>query len=447
MKRKASVDPMVALACAPRARLARPGLIVDLPGRALKGLVRSVVALCLMLAGWGLALAQAPARTQTLTVLSSLPEAYSRARAAAFERANPDLRIELIHQRSVLALGTLRATGPLQRPDLIWSASSEVFETLAAEGLLQALETEPPLRAATGERSNRVLSLRAQHLVRLGLEWSGAASGSAAADWPRRWQDLAQANCSARLALQWTDRAGVAPLLIEVILQDQGWDAGWQMLARLAANTVSEGAAGARIQFVLEDAATDPARRVQPALTAIMSARLAIVAGSRDPRQAQRFIRFVSAPATAPAAGIARPEAGPAPGTDTLRQYFTLDADLLERRQRVLATLVDQTLVQPLDQLKSACRAIDQASRRLGTGGDPDARALIEQARVLSFSPILAESALRAEAITSAFSDQIREPLRRPRVAALESLWASQAQQNYTRALRIATDLSSGGSR
>ncbi len=446
MKRKVSVDPMVALAYASRASQAPAGIVSALPRAALNCLVRSLVLFCLALAGWGPTLAQAPARMQTLTVLSSLPEAYSRARAAAFERANPDLRIELIHQRSALALGTLRATGPLQRPDLIWSASTEVFDTLAAEGLLQALETETSPGAVTGDRSARVLSLRAQHLVRLGLEWSAASPGSAAAEWPRRWQDLAQAACSARLSPQWTDRSGVAPLLIEVILQDQGWDAGWQTLARLAANTAPEGATGPRIQFVLEDAVTDPARLVQPALTAIMSARLAIVAGSRDPRQAQRFIRFVSAPATAPPAG-SKPEVDPPVRTDTVRQYLTLDAALLERRQRVLATLVDQTLVQPLDQLKAACRAIDQASRRLGTGGDPDARALIEQARALSFSPILAEPALRAESITLAFSDQIREPLRRPRVAALESLWASQAQQNYTRALRIATDLSSGGRR
>ena len=59
------------------------------------------------------------ARLASLTIVSTLPESYARARVRAFEQANPGARVELITQRPEQILATLRSNTPAQRPHLI----------------------------------------------------------------------------------------------------------------------------------------------------------------------------------------------------------------------------------------------------------------------------------------------------------------------------------------
>lgn len=384
----------------------------------------------------GKALAQpaAPggARLASLTIVSTLPEAYARARVRAFEQANPGARVELITQRPEQILATLRSGTPAQRPHLIWSGSSENFAAAAADGLLLGVDGEPQ---PVGAVSEQALTARAQHLIRIALARPASASTLA---WPERWQDLAQGECTGALANPFAAAGGLGNLLIESALQDRGWEAGWALLSGLVANSApAEGAGASLLGFVLEDATSDPSLELRPAFSVIVQTRLALVASSsRDTRLAQRFVRFIVAAPSAPPPS-ASPAASPAArrSQPALAQYLSLDLAQLERREPVVSALARQWLLTDAPQLRQSCAALREATRRVaGLSDERPARQAIAEARALAYGPALPERMLADESVTQAFNPQIREALRRPRVAALEAQWAAAALDRHTQA-------------
>jgi ABC-type glycerol-3-phosphate transport system substrate-binding protein len=401
------------------------------------------------------------ARLASLTIVSTLPESYARAQVRAFEQANPGTRVELIIQRPEQILATLRSNTPAQRPHLIWSASAESFSAAAADGLLLGIDGEPqPMGGALPV--DQGLTARAQHLIRIALARPAAASAPA---WPERWQDIAQGECTGALANPFAAPGGLGNLLIESALQDRGWEAGWALLSGLVANSASGDTGGLTpLSLVFEDAATDPSLEVQPAFAVLARTRLALVAaGSRDMRLAQRFVRFITAPPAAFSAPAATPSgsipsattplasSSPAatPPADTparsvrrsppaVAQYLSVDLAQMERREPVVSMLARQWLVSHAPQLRQSCAALRDGTRRTATTTDERAaRQTLAQARALAYGPALPERMLADESVVQAFNPQIREALRRPRVAALESQWAAAALERHTQALGL----------
>jgi hypothetical protein len=401
------------------------------------------------------------ARLASLTIVSTLPESYARAQVRAFEQANPGTRVELIIQRPEQILATLRSNTPAQRPHLIWSASAESFSAAAADGLLLGIDGEPlPMGGALP--ADQGLTARAQHLIRIALARPAAASAPA---WPERWQDIAQGECTGALANPFAAPGGLGNLLIESALQDRGWEAGWALLSGLVANSASGDTGGLTpLSLVFEDAATDPSLEVQPAFAVLARTRLALVAaGSRDMRLAQRFVRFITAPPAAFSAPAATPSgsipsattplasSSPAatPPADTparsvrrsppaVAQYLSVDLAQMERREPVVSMLARQWLVSHAPQLRQSCAALRDGTRRTATTTDERAaRQTLAQARALAYGPALPERMLADESVVQAFNPQIREALRRPRVAALESQWAAAALERHTQALGL----------
>ena len=376
------------------------------------------------------------ARLASLTIVSTLPESYARARVRAFEQANPGTRVELIIQRPEQILGMLRSNTPAQRPHLIWSASPESFAAAAAEGLLLGIDGEPQPMGGTVP-ADQGLTARAQHLIRIALARPAAASAPA---WPERWQDIAQGECTGALANPFAAPGGLGSLLIESALQDRGWEGGWALLLRLVANSASGDAGGPTpLNLVFEDAATDPLLEVQPAFVVLARTRLALVAaGSRDMRLAQRFVRFTTASppaATPPAEAQARAVRRSPPA---IAQYLSVDLAQMERREPAVSALARQWLVTHAPQLRQSCAALRDGARRAATATDERAaRQTLAQARALAYGPALPERMLAEESVVQAFNPQIREALRRPRVAALEAQWAAAALERHTQILGL----------
>ena len=286
------------------------------------------------------------------------------------------------------------------------------------------------------------LTARAQHLIRIALARPAAASAPA---WPERWQDIAQGECTGALANPFAAPGGLGSLLIESALQDRGWEGGWALLLRLVANSASGDAGGPTpLNLVFEDAATDPLLEVQPAFVVLARTRLALVAaGSRDMRLAQRFVRFTTASppaatppgATPPAEAQARAVRRSPPA---IAQYLSVDLAQMERREPAVSALARQWLVTHAPQLRQSCAALRDGARRAATATDERAaRQTLAQARALAYGPALPERMLAEESVVQAFNPQIREALRRPRVAALEAQWAAAALERHTQILGL----------
>lgn len=372
-------------------------------------------------------------RAPALNILTTLPEAYARSRARAFERANPGTRVELTVQRPDQVLAMLRSSTPAQRAHLIWSASPESFSAAAADGMLLGADGEPQPFGVSAP-IDQGTTLRAQHLMRIAF---ARPAGPSAPAWPERWQDLAQGDCAARLSNPFAVSGGVASILLEAVLQDRGWDAGWELLAAIAANSTNPSSQTPQLSLVFEEVAAGEATlELRSALVVLARSRIALVAaGSRDIRVAQRFMRFITAE---PAVNAAQP-----PTTATSRvapasisQYLSIDLAQLERREPIMAALTRQWLVVNAPALKQTSVALAQAMRRAAANpSDTAFRRALDEARATAFGPALSERLLTEDTVLQAFNPQIREALRRPRVASLESQWAASALDRQSKAL------------
>jgi hypothetical protein len=157
-------------------------------------------------------------------------------------------------------------------------------------------------------------------------------------------------------------------------------------------------------------------------------------------RMAQRFVRFMTnPPERSPAV---EPSATGRITQPSLAQYVSIDLPHVERREPIIGALARQWLVTHAATLHKSCSALAQAQRSGGRSGpESSVERVIAQARTKAYGPTLSESVLTDEALVQAFNPQIREALRRPRVTALESQWATMALERHNELLNLLAEL------
>ncbi len=72
----------------------------------------------------------------TVTVITSFPKELTSAYKAAFEKANPDIKIEILNKSTVAGIAFVRETAAGQRPDVFWASAPDAFEVLKRDNLL-----------------------------------------------------------------------------------------------------------------------------------------------------------------------------------------------------------------------------------------------------------------------------------------------------------------------
>ena len=91
------------------------------------------LALALAAAAW---LASA-AHAGTVTVVTSFPKELTQAYKAAFEKANPTIKVEILNKNTVQGIAYVRELPVGQRPDIFWASAPDAFEVLAGHNLLE----------------------------------------------------------------------------------------------------------------------------------------------------------------------------------------------------------------------------------------------------------------------------------------------------------------------
>ena len=101
-----------------------------------KPLIRQTMAAAAwVLAGWGMQAAQAG----TVTVVTSFPKELTQAYKAAFEKANPEIKIEILNKNTVQGIAYVRELPVGQRPDVFWASAPDAFEVLTGLKLLEPI--------------------------------------------------------------------------------------------------------------------------------------------------------------------------------------------------------------------------------------------------------------------------------------------------------------------
>ncbi|ACE83038.1 ABC transporter substrate-binding protein [Cellvibrio japonicus] len=252
------------------------------------------------------------AETLTLKVMTSYPAEVTARMEAAFEKAYPQYRLQIIWRMPQDALPYLQQ--PKQGGvDVYWSPSPRTFNQLKVEGALRKLDIDftglpevigktrlrdPDHYFIASEIAGFGFAINTQTLTTLGL----AA--------PQTWRDLTNPALAGHILLPNPARVGFAPVLIDIPLQAYGWDAGWALWSEISGNAElleqgggfisdklasGEFALGLSIDFFIASAIANgaPIHFVYPERGGINPAHIAITAGTDKVAAAKTFAAFV----------------------------------------------------------------------------------------------------------------------------------------------------------
>lgn len=423
----------------------------------------------------GLCLLCPPLLAGTVTVVTSFPKELTQAYKAAFEKANPSIRIEILNKNTVQGIAFVRELPVGQRPDVFWASAPDAFEVLAGQKLLDNVadlaNKAVPAKVGSYPINNPQGLYLGQALAGYGLMWNTRYMAAHKLPAPRQWADLARPVYFGHVAMSSPSRSGTTHLTVETLLQGEGWAKGWTQMLQIAGNCaaitersfgvpdgVNNGQFGIGLVIDFFGLAGKysgfPVEFVYPDVTAVVPANIGLVAGGRNADEAKKFIAFtVSAegqqllydpkisrlPILPPEQMGGKTPAGyPNPFEIAKRAKVQFDSDLSESRYNVVSTMFDQTITFRIKELQAATRAIHAAEAALAKKPNPRAAALLKDARDAAYTPVVDAAKVADKAFLEVFAASKKDATVNKRVTALEDHWNTGARANYERAKSLA---------
>ncbi len=437
-----------------------------------KPLIRQTMAAAAwVLAGWGMQAAQAG----TVTVVTSFPKELTQAYKAAFEKANPEIKIEILNKNTVQGIAYVRELPVGQRPDVFWASAPDAFEVLTGLKLLEPIgdlanKAAPSKVGAYPINSPDNLYL-GQALAGYGLMWNSRYMTANKVPAPKQWADLMKPVYFGHVAMSSPSRSGTTHLTVETLLQGEGWDKGWSQLLQISGNSaaitersfgvpdgVNNGQFGIGLVIDFFGLAGKysgfPVEFVYPDVTAVVPANIALVSGGKNTAEARKFISYTVSqqgqellynpkisrlPILPPEAMGGKTPAGyPNPFEIAKRAKVQFNSDLSETRYNVVSGLFDQTITFRLKELQAATKAIHAAEAALTKKPNANAASLIKQAREAAFSPVVNAQKASDKEFLALFAANKKDAAVSKSVTGLENHWNNSARQNYERARSLA---------
>ncbi len=429
--------------------------------------------LCAVAIAAGLLCAGPLAQAGTVTVLTSFPKELTTAYQKAFEAKNPGIKVEILNKNTTAAIAYVRELAEGQRPDVMWASAPDAFEVLARNKLLQAApETKNP--AAPAKIGNYPLNdpqglYYGQALAGYGIMWNTRYLQANKLPAPKEWSDLTRPEYFGHVAISSPSRSGTTQLTVETILQGEGWDKGWSQLLAMMGNAaavtdrsfavpdgVNNGQYGIGIVIDFFGLAGKysgfPVDFVYPAMTAVVPANIALIAGGKNAEEAKKFMAFsmstegqqllfdpkISRLPILPYSSLKAPAGYPVPQEVAKRAKVQFDAVLSESRYQVVTSLFDQMVTFRLKELQAATKAIHEAEKALKAKPNAQGSALVKQARDAAYAPLVGETNAKNEEFLELFRKNRRDVAVSKQLTGLEQLWATKARENYERARGLA---------
>ena len=411
----------------------------------------------------------------TVTVLTSFPKELTTAYQKAFEAQNPGIKIEILNKNTTAAIAYVRELAEGQRPDIMWASAPDAFEVLARNKLLQpAPDTKNP--AAPPKIGNYPLNdpnglYYGQALAGYGIMWNTRYLQANKLPAPKEWSDLTRPEYFGHVAISSPSRSGTTQLTVETILQGEGWDKGWGQLLRMMGNAaavtdrsfavpdgVNNGQYGVGIVIDFFGLAGKysgfPVDFAYPAMTAVVPANIALIAGAKNADEAKKFMAFtMSAPGQQllfdpkisrlpilPYDQLKAPAGYPVPQEVAKRAKVQFDSQLSESRYAVVISLFDQMVTFRLKELQGATKAIQDAEKALKAKPNARGSDLVKQARALAYTPLVGAENVKNEQFLELFRKSRRDVEVSKQLSGQEQLWANKARENYARAQQLATE-------
>ena len=432
-----------------------------------QGLSITVAAALLVAAG--------PALAGTITIVTSFPKDLTQVYKTAFEKQNPDIKVEILNKATAQGIAYVRELPAGQRPDIFWASAPDAFEVMKRDNLLDKASDlankDVPAKIGNYSINDPGGRYLGQALGGYGLMWNTRYMKANKVPPPAEWADLTKAVYFGHVALSSPSRSGTTHLTVETILQGEGWDKGWSQLLEISGNSaqitersfgvpdgVNNGQFGVGIVvdfFGLSSKYSGfPVEFVYPTVTAVVPANIGLVSGGKNPEEARKFVAFslsragqellldpkVSRLPVLPAEtlGAKVPADYPKIFEIAKRAKVQFDSDLSESRYYLVSSLFDQTVTFRLKELQAATKAIHDAEAALAKKPNVEGKALVKQARDLAFAPIVNESLVKDPKFLETFTRNKRDAAVNKQVTGLEDSWNTKARSNYERARELA---------
>ena len=422
-----------------------------------------------------LLVAASPALAGTITIVTSFPKDLTQVYKTAFEKQNPDIKVEILNKATAQGIAYVRELPAGQRPDIFWASAPDAFEVMKRDNLLDKASDlankDVPAKIGNYSINDPGGRYLGQALGGYGLMWNTRYMKANKVPPPAEWADLTKAVYIGHVALSSPSRSGTTHLTVETILQGEGWDKGWSQLLEISGNSaqitersfgvpdgVNNGQFGVGIVvdfFGLSSKYSGfPVEFVYPTVTAVVPANIGLVSGGKNPEEARKFVAFslsragqellldpkVSRLPVLPAEtlGAKVPADYPKIFEIAKRAKVQFDSDLSESRYYLVSSLFDQTVTFRLKELQAATKAIHDAEAALSKKPNAEGKALVKQARDLAFAPIVNESLVKDPKFLETFTRNKRDAAVNKQVTGLEDSWNTKARSNYERARELA---------
>ncbi|MEY3637437.1 MAG: Phosphoglycerate transport regulatory protein PgtC precursor [Pseudomonadota bacterium] len=432
---------------------------------------QTILAAALTLLGSGAQLATAG----TVTVITSFPKELTQIYKSAFEKANPDIKIEILNKNTVQGISYVRELPVGQRPDVFWASAPDAFEVMSGLKLLEPIgdlaNKATPAKVGAYPINAPDNMYLGQALAGYGLMWNTRYMAANKVPAPKQWADLIKPEYFGHVAMSSPSRSGTTHLTVETLLQGEGWEKGWRQLLQISGNSaaitersfgvpdgVNNGQFGIGLVIDFFGLAGKysgfPVEFIYPDVTAVVPANIALVAGSKNAAEARKFISYTVSqqgqellynpkisrlPILPPEAMGGKTPAGyPNPFEIAKRAKVQFNSDLSEARYNVVSALFDQTITFRLKELQAATKAIHAAEAALAKKPNANAADLIKQAREAAFSPVVNAQKAADKEFLALFAANKKDAAVSKSVTGLENYWNNSARQNYERAKSLA---------
>lgn len=407
-----------------------------------------------------------------VVVVTSYPQEVVSQFEVAFEGEYPQYKLEVLWKQSRDALDYLQQNQSQSKQgaaDVYWSPAQRNFTQLKKEHAFQQLDIDTknlPTEVAGYTISDKDGFYAATEIAGFGMAVNPSKLAQANIALPQDWQDLTSPQFFNQVVMPIPSKVGFSPALYDTLLQAYGWQQGWALISKIAANAkltdsgstfiaddVGGGKllAGLTIDFFAVSAIANgaPLQFIYPKKMGYSPAHIAILRDSSNPEGAKAFSDFVLSESGQKL--LFHPDIQKLPVRPAVYQhkpngYFNpfeqkisvnkwhYDTDLALKRQNLVTALFDAGITRHHAMLKEMWQSIENAKQQIGQN-DPRLLAIIKMAEI----PLVTESQANDVKLQKLFSQNDGKNAGALKIQ--EAEWDAQIQKRYQQVIALTHQL------
>lgn len=407
----------------------------------------------------------------SLRVVTSFPPSMTSVFQKSFKEKFPEIDISFEKKKTGAGIEYLESLKEQNTIDLFWASSPDAFELLKAKGLLASFE--PTMQGVPATAAGIALKDEDNQYHGFALSGFGFMANEFYLDAkslsiPESWQDLTQAKYHNHLGISSPSRSGTTHIMIEGILQSEGWDKGWKLIQQLSANMQSitkkssgvpkqvkdgEIGIGAVIDYYALTAKANqfPINFVYPKNSLFLPASIAVVKHAPNQDAAEAFVNFLLSEdgqilllttdirriPIRPETFRSAPSDYPNPYSKKgLKNAVAYDIELSKQRYQLVNSIFDNLVTFNFKALKQATGKINKLEMALAGQSNSSVASLIRQARSELDIPLVSEEESSDESFRGKFTKKRKkkdDPLPAEQKA-IEDQWNAAISERYAKA-------------